>query len=496
MGPKKAARKPKASRKRQQHHPAAKPVSGYDERTLRLLARLDDVRTQGKALENVKALPTRARMQGAIDIVKAFIVANKRKVYGGMAICMALSAKMPNAPGLYVSADFPDYDIYSPTPHEDMSKIIAQLDAAGYKDISVKSAFHASTLKLFVENATSELLDITYVWGYMYRWIPSLVSKAGMHYVAPKHQCIDTYSAILDFMSWHKLDKNVGRISLLERLYLVAPPPAPRGLKPDASPMRDAVLSALPPSAIVIGALAYNVFMRASGLRDAERRLAPSGEVQTATLAGREQDIADHVRMQLTASQGIEPARMRVAQFLPQLEQFKTHVQLQVDGLPVLTVYGFTFCVPYQKLRTSADTRMGTFHMVLRMLFVQQFGERVEHQEESALLRYMIANMYHARENYFRAKRLIGTEDAAAPFKELTTFDCLGDGFVPALTKGRLAKGKFFYNHTSGTPVRIEAKPFANTSGRLFAYKLPDGSIERVSKDDAPASTDAAGDGT
>jgi hypothetical protein len=125
------------------------------------------------------------------------------------------------------------------------------------------------------------------------------------------------------------------------------------------------------------------------------------------------------------------------------------------------------------------------------MLFVQQFGERVEHQQDSTLLRYMIANLYHARDSHFRAKHLIGTETAAAPFKELTTFDCLGDSFVPTLTKGRLSKHKFFYNHKPGTPVKIDAKQFANTSGRLFGYKLHDGSIERVgSKDEAP-STDS-----
>jgi hypothetical protein len=387
-----------------------------------------------------------------------------------------------------------------------MEAIVTELVAEGYTRVTFSTAQHASTLKLFVEDYHKELLDITYVWSRMYVNIPFLVAPSGMHFVAPQYQCIDTYSAIIDFQSLFKIEQNLERVALLEALYLSLPhfgakkqfqpdaavPKATDALRAKALEFFSSSTSGAEPRAIVIGEAAYNAYMEASELPDRGERSVPTGEIQVIAKTGTEDAILDALVAHLKVKAGF-----RVAMYRPQLEHYRSRLELQVDGAAVLTMFGFDYCVPYRTVAVgSLKIALGTFRVVLRMLYVCRFGATVERERNAySRLTYMIYNMYYGRDAYYRRRQTNGYEERAGIFYDFS-FECLGEGFVHVRTSSRLARLKspgVRYNYVPGKPITFNRPPFANTSGRLFAYRDKDGVslIRQDAGDDKAASGDA-----
>ena len=81
----------------------------------------------------------------ALEIVKLFIIKNKRILVGGMSIDLALRKKGKQ---LYPDNTLPDYDFFSPEFHRDAYNIACELSGAGLNNISVINAYHASTMRV------------------------------------------------------------------------------------------------------------------------------------------------------------------------------------------------------------------------------------------------------------------------------------------------------------------------------------------------------------
>ena len=61
------------------------------------------------------------------DIIKKFIVEKKRKIYGGFALNLLLTAKDKSL-ALYDAFDNPDIDFYSPEPLNDLKELFVELN--------------------------------------------------------------------------------------------------------------------------------------------------------------------------------------------------------------------------------------------------------------------------------------------------------------------------------------------------------------------------------
>lgn len=126
----------------------------------------------------------------AFEIVKKFIIQNKRILVGGMAIDFALRLKKSK---LYPDYKLPDYDILSPDFHIDAYTIGDQLAEAGLQRISVIRALHPSTMRVRVNFVT--VIDIGYVPKNIYDLIPTMTYES-FTFVHPIYQMIDQHRAL------------------------------------------------------------------------------------------------------------------------------------------------------------------------------------------------------------------------------------------------------------------------------------------------------------
>lgn len=109
----------------------------------------------------------KANIIKALDIVKLFIIKNKRILVGGMAIDLSLRKKGKE---LYQD-EIPDYDFFSPEFHKDAYDIATLLHKSGLKDVSVNNAQHTSTMRVKV--AFQVVADCTYIPTNLYTILPT-----------------------------------------------------------------------------------------------------------------------------------------------------------------------------------------------------------------------------------------------------------------------------------------------------------------------------------
>ncbi len=128
----------------------------------------------------------------AMDIVKKFIIREKKVLVGGMAIDIALKMKNPTN-GIYAEDGIPDYDFYSDQHFKDAYDIAQWLNRLNFKSISVINAMHPTTMKVRVGFIV--VADITYVPTNILSNIPTLSHK-GMLIVHPHYQIIDQHRAL------------------------------------------------------------------------------------------------------------------------------------------------------------------------------------------------------------------------------------------------------------------------------------------------------------
>ena len=112
---------------------------------------IPDILKENESLKKVKIVPKFEYMLDATKIVENYVRRNKRKVYGGMAINIAIKNKNPNRQ-IYQDHDFPDYDFYSPDPIKDLVEICNELQRKKFKYIQAKEAHHMNTYKIKIES--------------------------------------------------------------------------------------------------------------------------------------------------------------------------------------------------------------------------------------------------------------------------------------------------------------------------------------------------------
>jgi hypothetical protein len=127
----------------------------------------------------------------AIEIVKKFLLKNKKVLVGGQSIDYALRLK--NEPGIYTDSTLPDFDIISDQHHIDAYNVAIYLYRLGFRGISVINAMHPATMRVRLNFI--ELLDVTYVPTKILEAIPKLGYK-GHVIVHPHFQYIDQHRAL------------------------------------------------------------------------------------------------------------------------------------------------------------------------------------------------------------------------------------------------------------------------------------------------------------
>ena len=427
----------------------------------KIIPKLNRLKELAAREAELKESPNKADMSKALQIVLEHVRTFKRKIYGGYAINAAIVAKSPKD-RIYNDSVFPDIDFYSPQPLEDIKTLCAALIGAGYKDVSGKSAIHSGTLKVRVEH-TFETADITYCWEYLYHKIPTFLTKDGLLVVAPQFQVIDLYKTFIDpLFGWQKIEKNVQRAALLEKFYLLRSFPgtsqkfeAVKTTKRSYNYL-NVLIQALQGrrDVIIIGDLAYNIFIEFSGIPKKQNRL-----IQVESITAYARDIRAVMGELIKA---LKIRKYQVEEYRPLLEKYGSQLRLIVESVPILTLYSDTFCIPYKQV---SALQIGSYHVCLRMLYIQKFKTFRDAPNLHQKTTYMVHQLQAAREHWLRTNRKLGIEESL--FQELQ-IECFGTAFMSSITLSQKDRKKSpFYSYNPYKPSANLPIRYPNTSGSL-----------------------------
>jgi hypothetical protein len=157
----------------------------------------------------------------ALEIVKLYIIRNKRILVGGMSIDLALRKKGKQ---LYPDNTLPDYDFFSPQFHHDAYDIANELAGAGLTNISVINGLHASTMRVRVKFHV--VADCTYIPQNIYDGLPTVAYEA-FKLVHPHYQMLNQHLSLSSPYSGapretiSRWGKDLTRYDILDREYPV-----------------------------------------------------------------------------------------------------------------------------------------------------------------------------------------------------------------------------------------------------------------------------------
>lgn len=150
------------------------------------------------------------------NIIKKFIIEKKRKIYGGFALNLLLTAKDKSL-ALYDEFDIPDIDFYSPEPLNDLKELCDLIYDAGFKPVTGQEAQHKETYSIYVNFQL--YCDITYMPNNIYKKT-RFINVDGYILIHPWFAIIDYFRMFTDPMvSYWRLEKHYERYMLLQKNY-------------------------------------------------------------------------------------------------------------------------------------------------------------------------------------------------------------------------------------------------------------------------------------
>lgn len=137
--------------------------------------------------------PIKEHIETALNYVRGFIKKEKRVLYGGMAIDLAMRSKGKK---LYDDNAVPDYDFYSPNHYVDAYAIARHLHTKGLPNLQVIVAAHQTTLRVRVDFET--VADVSYMPPEVYKVVEKMALKSddGLKFVHPHFQMIDQHRSL------------------------------------------------------------------------------------------------------------------------------------------------------------------------------------------------------------------------------------------------------------------------------------------------------------
>lgn len=185
---------------------------------------LESVIDNSKSYESIQEKRTEGYEDAlkALEIVKEFIIAKKRILYGGMSIDISL--KLTGHQGIYSDDVVPDYDFYSPEFEKDSYELADILHKKGFRDVNAIGAMHISSRRVRI-NDTTVVADISYMPDPIYKTIPYLTHKK-LRVVDPIFQRMDMHRAISMPLEnppfevfLHRISKDVKRFKMINEEY-------------------------------------------------------------------------------------------------------------------------------------------------------------------------------------------------------------------------------------------------------------------------------------
>lgn len=473
-------------------------IENVSDRKEKVLEQLPKIIQKNEKNRGIKLKPTKKKMLQAANIVRAYLIKYKRKIYGGMSIDESIKRKNKKK-AIYDEDNFPDYDFYTPEPINDIVNITNELVKAGFKDVQGKEAFHANTYKIRVENYENELADISYVWSYLYYKIPTIVIK-DLHFVHPDFQIMDIYRIITNPMTgWLKIEKAYYRAMLLEKFYLL--PKTKKFLKQELKTCKcNYQIGSSKPfyiqkmisevindflskrkDYIIVGDYAYNKFIEKSKIQlKEERMLVPQSKKYTLRVYIFSQKFDNFIKELikfLKNDKSMKIKEISSQKYHPFIELYPNSIKIMVNNHIIIRIYRTDICQPYQKID---NLLYGSIHLQLLHYYSKSFRELItkEKLHHKKYFQFIISNLEYAREHYYQKKKKLGIEKN--PYQELQ-IECMGNEIntpFQLMIERKKTRKDFAYFPTKTKwkkPSEFKNWNFPNKSGN------PQGPVEKLS---------------
>jgi hypothetical protein len=413
--------------------------------------------------------PTREEREKVMSVIKKIIIAKKRKIYGGWALNVLIKNKNPKD-AFYKKNDIPDIEFYSPEPLRDLVDICDELKKNNFERVVGREAQHKETYTVFTN--FEKYCDISYVPTLIYNRIPTHIID-GSEITDPSFLMIDILRALSDpVTSYWRLEK-FPRAALLQKYYPIKKIDKPRQFPEKIdSDVHDAIAGIYSflqnrETTIVIGNVAYFTLINDGKFPDISS--IPYFELISTEFRKDCYDLISYLKNNYPNN------KITISEYYPFFQFYGHKLIIYFDEKQIIHIYDHNHkCIPYQDIKlnkTSAFMRLGSFQIILLMLYVLFHKARVDRDKELELIRrYMIGNLIDYRNMFLKKNHKTILDNTI--FKEYQ-IDCRGYTIDQAreyrlqLEKKKSEKhGRYIFSYTPGVDkYDPEAFKFANTSG-------------------------------
>ena len=407
--------------------------------------------------------PTKKEMIEVQQIILKFAKDNKRKMYGGYGLHLAITEKKPT--GSFYKDDelyLKDLDLYSPEPIKDLVSLSDILHEKGFEHIYAREATHAGSYTLEVNKRP--YCDFSYVPRNIYNKIPFIEVK-GYIVVYPTFATIDYLKMFVDpiLAASFRWEKSFDRYFALQKYYPIKLSKKELTFGKDIPQKIFDILKTFMinnNTIMVTGFQAYNTYVSISKIEKSYiRKLKfPFFEFVSTDY---ENDVQKILKLLQTNGDG----KISIVEYYPFFTFTNFRTDIMYNGEVVVRIYEnlHNLCVAYTKYD---NVNYGTFHYNLRMCLINAMYERVNDDKQMEQMYYDMASHLIQMRKYY----LDGTDKTMFSdtiFKDFT-HECMGFTQNDKLDKDDEFKRKkrVVFKYTPGeTQIDLTKWVFPNSSG-------------------------------
>lgn len=371
----------------------------YSEHDLTLFGKnIEGIIKKIKEVVENEYTPTNKEIAEVQKIILQFAKDNKRKMYGGFGLHLAIINKKPSG-SFYKPEELytKDIDLYSPEPLKDLVALSDLLYEKGFKNTFAREALHTETYTLEVNKKA--YCDFSYVPRNIYNKIP-FITVDGYTVTYPYFMEIDYLRMFSDpILSGYRWEKSFERLYLLQKYY---------PLKRSTTKLN--VTGKLPKNIYdaleqfceknktiaVTGYRAYNMYVAESKIDKPHIKKLDIPYFELIST-----DYENDVKKVISILSEIEKGKVSIVEYYPFFTFTDFHTEVLYDGKVVAKIYKTLHNLCFANTIVG-NINYGAFLFNLRTCLVNAIQERVNDDREMEQMFYdMASHLIQMRKYYF-----------------------------------------------------------------------------------------------
>lgn len=352
--------------------------------------------------------------------ISDFIKANKRIVYGGIALNEMLKDKSPKDV-IYEDYTKNDIEIYSPDPVGDIFKICAILKEKNFQYVQASEAQHSGTFTIFAN--FEKYCDITYVPKLIYNNMPT-IHVNGYRIIHPIFILTDTLRVYTDpLTSYFRLDKSFTRGNLLLKVANYKPQKGKVSMNKPSDSIKLIIQTIIPKineikDVIFVDDITYNDYMDLN-VHEIEHigiivpRVKENGQkiynILSDAIAHQDINFKEH---------------MKIEEYNIFFQYWEHRIVFKYNNKPIVSIYAnVNKCLPFREIEYG-KIKINIANFTLTILYnMIHFIYATVNKLNSKEYEYRIGNLLDKKNEFLNKKKLTILDDTK--YKEFQ-IECLG----------------------------------------------------------------------